>query len=407
MANSHKTSRRIPRWGELAPLIGFERPDLDNHARALVRASNIYDIRKLAKRFTPRAVFDYTDGAAGNDSSLRAARNAYAAIEFVPRVLRDVRDISMETDFLGTASSLPVALGPTGFTRMMQYQGEIAVARAARSRGIPYALSTLGTTSVEDLKSQVPDDKQWFQLYLWKDRGASKELLDRVKAAGYSTLELTVDTAVAGLRHRDVRNGLNIPPKLSATTLINMARYPRWWLNLLSTEPLEFASFRDTGGTVSDLIARVFDPSITPEDVAWLRSEWDGPLVVKGIQSLEDAKIVSDLGVDGMVLSNHGGRQVERGLPPITLLPEVAAAVGERTAVFVDSGIMSGADVVAALCLGAQGVFIGRAYLYGLMAGGQPGVEKVIDIFAKEISTTMALIGATSIAELNRDFLRR
>ncbi len=215
-----------------------------------------------------------------------------------------------------------------------------------------------------------------------------------------------MDTAVAGLRHRDVRNGLNIPPKLTATTLLNMARYPRWWINLLTTKPLEFASFRDTGGTVSDLIARVFDPSITPEDVAWLREEWDGPLVVKGIQSLEDAKLVSEMGVDGIILSNHGGRQVERGLPPISLLPEVVKTVGDKTSIFVDSGVMSGADVVAALCLGASGVFIGRAYLYGLMAAGEQGVEKTIDIFTKEIATTMALIGAKSIDELGPQFLR-
>jgi L-lactate dehydrogenase (cytochrome) len=188
--------------------------------------------------------------------------------------------------------------------------------------------------------------------------------------------------------------------------MINMARYPRWWMNLLSTQPLEFASFRDTGGTVSDLIGRVFDPSITPEDVQWLRGEWDGPLVVKGIQSLEDAKIVSELGVDGIILSNHGGRQVERGLPPITLLPEVVKTVSEKTSIFVDSGVMSGADVVAALCLGARGVFIGRAYLYGLMAAGEAGVEKTIDIFTNEIATTMALIGATSIDELGPQFLR-
>lgn len=401
-----KTPRRIPRWSELAPLIGLELPSLDNHVRALARVSDIYDLRLMAKRFTPRAVFDYTDGAAGNDSSLRAARQAFERLEFIPRVLRDVREINTQADFLGTSSTIPVALGPTGFTRMMHYQGELAVAQAARSRGVPYALSTLGTTSVEDLKSQVPDSRQWFQLYLWKDRAASKELVNRVKAAGYSTLILTVDTAVAGLRHRDVRNGLNIPPKLSATTMINMARYPRWWMNLLSTQPLEFASFRDTGGTVSDLIGRVFDPSITPEDVQWLRGEWDGPLVVKGIQSLEDAKIVSELGVDGIILSNHGGRQVERGLPPITLLPEVVKTVGEKTSIFVDSGVMSGADVVAALCLGARGVFIGRAYLYGLMAAGEAGVEKTIDIFTNEIATTMALIGATSIDELGPQFLR-
>ncbi len=386
--------------------MGLELPSLDNHARALARVSNVYDLRLMAKRFTPRAVFDYTDGAAGNDSSLRAARQAFEQLEFIPRVLRDVSEINTQADFLGTPSTIPVALAPTGFTRMMHYQGELAVAQAARSRGVPYVLSTLGTISVEDLKSQVPDSCQWFQLYLWKDRESSKELVNRVKAAGYSTLILTVDTAVAGLRHRDVRNGLNIPPKLTATTLLNMARYPRWWMNLLTTKPLEFASFRDTGGTVSDLIARVFDPSITPEDVAWLREEWDGPLVVKGIQSLEDAKLVSEMGVDGIILSNHGGRQVERGLPPISLLPEVVKTVGDKTSIFVDSGVMSGADVVAALCLGASGVFIGRAYLYGLMAAGEQGVEKTIDIFTKEIATTMALIGAKSIDELGPQFLR-
>ncbi len=321
--------------------------------------------------------------------------------------MRDVRDVDTSRTMLGKRSALPIVLGPTGFTRMMHHAGETAVAHAATDASVPYVLSTLGTTSIEELRSRVPHWDPWFQLYLWKDRGASHELLARVRESGCDVLVLTVDTPVGGLRLRDERNGLSIPPKLTPATLMDMAKYPRWWSNLLTTEPLEFATFRDSGGTVADLVDRVFEPSITTDDVEWLRGEWPGRLVIKGIQSLEDAVLARDLGADAVLLSNHGGRQVERGLPPIELLPGVVEALDAKTEVFVDGGVLSGADVLIAVALGATGVWLGRAYLYGLMAGGQAGVERVLSIFAKEISTNMRLIGVTSLDQLDGTYLSR
>jgi len=297
-------------------------------------------------------------------------------------------------------SALPFAFAPTGFTRMMHHIGEPAVATVAGEVGIPYALSTLGTTSVEDLAAAAPATRRWFQLYVWRDRRRSEELVQRVAAAGYDTLILTVDTAVGGIRLRDIRNGLTIPPQLSARTMAQMAMYPRWWANLLTTDPLEFASLSSTGGTVGDLLTDVFDPTIGPEHIVWLRSIWPGTLMLKGVQSIDDARIAADLGVDAIVLSNHGGRQIDMGNVPLELLPDVAAAVGDRVEVYVDGGITSGADIVAALALGAHGTLIGRAYLYGLMAGGADGVRRVVSILEKELRTTMQLLGVSSVAEL-------
>lgn len=392
--------RRLPRWDELSPLIGRRDPSVSRLQSRLERCASIRDIRALARRRVPPAVFDYVDGAAGTETTLRRSRQAYARVQFTPRVLRDVSEIDLSRELLGRRASLPFAFAPTGFTRMMHHVGEPAVAAVAGEVGIPYALSTLGTTSVEDLAAAAPITRRWFQLYVWRDRQRSEELVQRVAAAGYDTLILTVDTAVGGIRLRDVRNGLTIPPQLSARTMAQMALYPRWWANLLTTEPLEFASLSSTGGTVGDLLTDVFDPTIVPEDIAWLRTIWPGTLMLKGVQSVEDAGVAADLGVDAIVLSNHGGRQIDMGNVPLELLPAVAAAVGDRVEVYVDGGITSGADIVAALALGARGTLVGRAYLYGLMAGGADGVRRVVRILEKDLRTTMQLLGVSSIAEL-------
>lgn len=392
--------RRLPRWDEIAPLIGRRDPSLSRLQHRLERCASIGDVRALARRRVPPAVFDYVDGAAGSETTLRRSRQAYARVQFTPRVMRDVSDVDLSRDLLGVRSALPFAFAPTGFTRMMHHLGEPAVATAAAEAGIPYALSTLGTTSVEDLAAAVPLGRRWFQLYVWRDRQRSEELVRRVAAAGYDTLILTVDTAVGGLRLRDVRNGLTVPPQLSARTVAQMAMYPRWWANLLTTEPLEFASLSSTGGTVGDLLTDVFDPTIGPEHVAWLRSIWPGSLMLKGVQSVDDAVLAADLGVDAVVLSNHGGRQIDMGNVPLELLPAAVAAVGDRVEVYIDGGITSGADIVAALALGARGTLVGRAYLYGLMAGGADGVRRVVTILEKDLRTTMQLLGVSSIAEL-------
>jgi L-lactate dehydrogenase (cytochrome) len=400
-------SRRLPRWHDVQPLIGDIRPRLDRTQALLDRCASVADVRALARRRVPRAVFDYTDGAAGQDeASLRRARAAFARVEFQPRVLQDVRSVDTSTTVLGERAALPLLFSPTGFTRMMHHAGEPAVARVAERAGVPYGLSTLGTTSIEDLAAAAPGARRWFQLYLMTDRGYGVELVQRAKDAGYDTIILTVDTPVAGRRHRDVRNGLTIPPKLTPRTLADMALHPRWWANLLTTEPLSFATLTSTEGTVADLIARVFDPGVTIADLDWLRAEWPGRLVVKGVQTVDDAVLVAERGADGVILSTHGGRQLERAPVPFEILPAVREALESRVEVFIDGGVLSGSDVVASLCQGATAVGVGRAYLYGLMAGGEAGVQRVADLLSEEIASTMALLGRTSVAALGPECLR-
>jgi L-lactate dehydrogenase (cytochrome) len=360
----------------------------------------------MARRRAPRAVFDYTDGGAGDELSLRRSRAAFASVEFQPRVLRDVSTIDTGTVLLGRPAALPLVFGPTGFTRMMHTEGEAAVARVAARTGIPYALSTMGTTSIERLAAAAPDCRRWFQLYLWRDRGASRDFVARARAAGYDALVLTVDTPVAGSRRRDVRNGLTLPPSLSLRTVTEGALHPSWWFDLLTTEPLEFASLNRFDGTVAELAARMFDPAATVADLTWLREAWPGPLVVKGIQMVEDARIVVDAGADAVVVSNHGGRQLDRAPTPLECLPAVVDAVGDRAEVYLDGGVMSGSDVVAAVALGARAALVGRAYLYGLMAGGERGVQRAADILGAEVRDTMALLGTTSVGDLSREQVR-
>jgi len=393
--------RQIPRWSELRPLLRVQPPRLDPVERRLSRAHTIGDLREIARRRTPRAVFDYTDGAAESETSLRRARQAFADVEFHPAVLRDVSEVDMSRTVLGSTSALPFSFAPTGFTRMMNHEGESAVARVAAAAGIPYALSTMGTTSIEDMAAAAPTGRKWFQLYVWRDRAAGRELVQRAKDAGYEALVLTVDTAVAGARLRDVRNGLTIPPALTPKTIADAALHPAWWLNLLTTEPLSFASFQRWEGTVAELINEMFDPSLTFDDVAWLREIWDGPLVIKGLQNAPDAARVVELGADAVVLSNHGGRQLDRAPTMLELLPRVREAIGERAEIILDTGILSGADVVAAVARGADSCMVGRAYLYGLMAGGERGVRRAVEILRTEVRRTMQLLGVTSLDQLD------
>ncbi len=392
--------RRVPRIGELAPLIRFRRPRLNRTARHLESALTVEDLRLLAKRRTPRAAFDYTDGAAEDEISLERARQAFRDIEFHPAILRDVSKVDTSREVLGAPVALPFAIAPTGFTRLMHTAGELAGARAAEDAGIPFALSTLGTASIEDVAAAAPGARRWFQLYMWHDRDRSMALLRRAAEAGYDTLLATVDCPVAGARRRDSRNGMSIPPALTLRTVADAAVHPAWWFDLLTTEPLSFASLDRWSGTVAQYMDTMFDPSLTFDDLAWVKSQWPGRFVVKGIQSLADARAVVDRGVDGIVLSNHGGRQLDRAPVPFQLLPEVAREVGADTEILLDTGIMSGADIVAAIALGARCTLIGRAYLYGLMAGGQAGVHRVIDILAEQIERTMRLLGVSELAEL-------
>lgn len=397
--------RRTPRWEEIRPLLGFEPPAL-TRADRIAAATTIGDLRRIARGRAPRAVFDYTDGAAESETSLRRARGAWRDVEFRPRVLAGVADASTATTILGSPSAMPIACAPTGFTRMMHTAGEPAVVRAAHDAGIPYALSTMGTTSPEDLAAVEPAARRWFQLYVWNDREASESLVDRARDAGYEALILTVDTPVAGQRLRDVRNGLTVPPKLTVRTLADMALHPAWWADLLTSEPLEFATLTAFDGTVAEMIDMLFDPALSWADLEWLREVWDGPLIVKGIQTVADARECVDRGVDGIVISNHGGRQLDRAPTPLLALPDIAAAVGEDLEIFVDGGITNGADALAAVAHGASAVWIGRAYLYGLMAGGQAGVARALAILQSEMQRTMQLLGVRSIADLTPDHVR-
>ncbi|GAA1347002.1 alpha-hydroxy acid oxidase [Arthrobacter roseus] len=398
--------RRIPKIADLTPLLKFKAPTLPSAHNRLQSANTIADLRAIAKRRTPKAPFDYTDGAAEEEITLNRARASFRDLEFRPGVLRDVSTVDLTTPILGATSALPFGIAPTGFTRMMQSEGEYAGSQAAERAGIPYTLSTMGTASIEDVAKAAPNGRNWFQLYLWTDRDRSLDLIERAARAGYDTLMVTVDTAVAGARLRDVRNGMTIPPALTAKTVLDASYRPAWWFNFLTHEPLNFASLSNFAGTPSELINSMFDPTLTYDDLDWLRKVWKGKLVVKGIQTVDDAKKAVDHGADGIVISNHGGRQLDRAPIPLHLLPDVAAQLKGRAAIIFDTGIMSGGDVIAAMALGADFTLIGRAYLYGLMAGGRAGVDRTIEILSTQASRTMQLLGVSRITDLGPEHVR-
>ncbi len=401
-----KVKRRFPGIKELAGLMRFRKPIFNGRKRRLSRALTIYDLRVIAKRRTPKAPFDYTDGGADTESSLTRARQTFEKIEFQPRILRDVSSVDTSVMMLGKLAAMPIGIAPTGFTRMMQTEGEYAGATAARDAGIPYTLSTMGTRSIEDVARIAPDGRNWFQLYMWKDRDRSMALVERAKAAGFDTLVLTVDVPVAGARLRDVRNGMTIPPSLTSKTILNALPRPAWWMNFLTTDPLKFASLDSWKGTVAELLDSMFDPTVTFDDLKWIRKQWNGNLLVKGIQNAEDAVLVQKAGADAITLSNHGGRQLDRAPVPYLLIPEVRKAVGKKFEIHVDTGIMHGADVVACIAAGANFTWIGRAYLYGLMAGGKEGVDRSLEILRTQMVRTMKLLGARSLDELNPSHIK-
>jgi L-lactate dehydrogenase (cytochrome) len=324
----------------------------------------------------------------------------------VPTALHDVSNVDTSTTILGRRAALPLAFAPTGFTRLFHHEGERAVLRVAEREGIPASLSTVGTTTIEDLAAEAPAAAKWFQLYVWRDRDATAALVERAKAAGYEALLFTVDVPVAGSRLRDVHNGLVFPPELTARTLAGIARHPAWWLNVLTTEPLRFAMIEEDLRTVARVADHLFDAALTTADVTWLRELWDGPLVVKGILTAEDARRAVDLGADGVVVSSHGSRQLDLSPTPLEALPAVVDAVGDRAEVLLDSGITSGADVVAAVAMGARACLVARSYCYGLMAGGERGVQRAAEILRTEIVRTMALLGTGSVGDLTPQRVR-
>jgi L-lactate dehydrogenase (cytochrome) len=394
------SERRIPKPSDFTDLLRFRRPTLDATARRLANAHSIADLRRIAKRVTPKAPYDYTDGAAEGELSIARARQAFLDIEFHPAILRDVSDVDTTCTVAGGPSSMPFGIAPTGFTRMMHSAGEKAGAAAAGAAGIPFSLSTVGTATPEEVIAANPDGRNWFQLYMWRDRDRSMDVLRRAATAGFDTLLITVDTPVAGARLRDRYNGLTIPPTLTGRTILNAIPRVRWWFDFLTTEPLQFSTFKGFDGTVGELLDSMFDPTVTYDDMVWIKDQWPGKVVVKGIQTLDDATRCASLGVDGVLLSNHGGRQLDRAPVPFQLLPTVAKEIGSDVEVWIDTGIMSGADIVAAIALGARFTLVGRAYLYGLMAGGRAGVDRAIQILGDEIRRTMKLLGVRSLDEL-------
>lgn len=394
-------------------VVQFDTITLDPVERRLKKAACIEDYRRIAKRRLPFGVFDYIDGGAEDERTLGNNVRAFSDIEFQPRVLRDVSDIDTSTTIFGKPASMPLIMAPTGFTRIAHSQGELAVARAAARAGVPWSLSTMGTRSIEEVAA-VSDGEKWFQVYTWKDRSLVKDMIDRAKAVGFTAIWLTVDTAVLGRRERDVRRGMTLPPKIGLGTMIDGAIHPAWTLDFLRNEPITFANVVGTdddedGSTavsLADHVKRQFDQALSWDDIDWLRSIWDGPIVLKGIQTVADAELAASMGVDGIGISNHGGRQLDDAPAPISLVEPVRQAIGDTATIICDGGIRRGSDIVKAIALGADAVSIGRPYFYALGAGGERGVDHMLDFMREGLERTMSLSGARSLAEIDRDLVR-
>ena len=382
-------------------------------ARRLARSHSIADLRRLAKRRLPRAVFDYADGAAEDEVTARRNEAAFEDYDLLPRVLRDVSSVDLSTTVLGTPVSMPVLLAPTGMTRLFHHDGETAAARAAHRAGVVYTLSSLSTVSIEDLAA-ASDGPRWFQIYVWKDRGLVREFFDRCRAAGYDALMLTVDMPVLGQRERDLRNGMTIPPSLTLGSALDAALHPSWWWNFLTKPRIGFANVAGKGdaghGDLTALwtyINTQFDPSVTWRDLEWMIGEWNGAFAVKGVLDAEDAARAASLGARGIVVSNHGGRQLDHSPASLDALPAVVEAVAGRAEVILDGGIRRGADVAKALALGARACAIGRAYLYGIGAGGEQGVDRALELLRAELRRALALLGCPSVTALGPEHVRR
>ncbi|HET9691248.1 MAG TPA: alpha-hydroxy acid oxidase [Acidimicrobiales bacterium] len=404
MASPIQTLRSVVRFGRI---------ETDPVERRLGRAASVEDLRRIARRRLPGGVFDYIDGGAEDERTLSDNQAAYARTSFVPRVLRGVADVDASARVLGGPLAYPLVLAPTGFTRIADPDGELAVARAAERAGLPYTLSTLSTRSIEEVRS-ASGGRLWFQVYAWRDRGLVEEMVERAAAARYEALVLTVDTAVLGRRERDVRRGFSLPPSIGPRTLLDGAVHPAWTWSFVRSEPIRFANVvgRDVGDgaspvTLSDYINSQFDPGLSWADVEWLRSVWPGAIVIKGIQSVDDARLAADAGVEAIALSNHGGRQLDGAPATFDLLAPVVEAVGGRIEIICDGGIRRGSDIVKAVAAGATAAMAGRAYLYALGAAGERGVDRVLGWFHADMLRTMALLGCSTVADLHPGLLER
>jgi len=402
----NKTKRNLPSPKFIFGLIEWNLNPLGNRARRIEKCQTLDDIAKLAKKRVPKVVFDYVEGAALSEISVSRSRDAFNRVEFTPKILRNVSNLDPSSLILGKRIGLPIIFAPCGYTRLMHHTGEIAACKVVEENNLIYSLSTVGTTSPEELAFAVPNSRRWFQLYLMRDREKSLLLLNQAKENGFEALIFTVDTPVPGIRPRDNRNGLTVPPRINLKSFLSVMRKPLWWFNLVTTPPLEFAAFRGWNAQLFEMATKVFDSSITFEDLVWLRGVWEGPIIVKGVQSVNDAIQLANLGIQGIVISNHGGRQLDRSTVPLEHLSEIVSAVGDKVEIFIDGGILSGQDVYAAIALGANGVLVGRGYLYGIMAGGEAGMNRVIEILRRDFLNTMALMGTANIAEIRQSEVR-
>ena len=393
-------------------VVRFKPIELDPTKRKLSTAANVDDLRRIAKRRLPAGVFHYIDGGAEDELSLARNVSGYTNLEFKPRILRDVSKIDTNTTLLGKPIPIPLIFAPTGFTRIAHSQGELAVARAAARAGIPYGLSTMGTRSIEEVAA-VSDGPKWFQVYTWRDRGLVRDLLERAAEANFEAIQLTIDTAVLGRRERDVRRGYTLPPQVGLGTILDGILHPAWTLDFLRNDPITFASVaadNDAGDggtavTLSEYINSQFDPALSWAELDWLRSVWDGPIVLKGVQTVADAQLAVEHGADAIALSNHGGRQLDGAPSIIELVEPVAQAVGSQIEIIADGGVRRGSDIVKAVALGAKAVMVGRPYLYALGAAGEPGVDHVIRFLSEGMERTMALTGCQQVSDISRELV--
>ena len=394
-------TRQVPRWRDLEPFLKPRPRAASGVERRLARCLSVDDLERAARKRVPTAVWDYVAGGSDAEHALRRNRDAFDRVELRPTAFGQVAEPDTSTTILGRPAAAPIVMAPTGYTRLSHHSGEKAVAAAARDAGLPYTLSTYATTSISDTATAATGGRHWFQLYLMKDRAVSLEHLAEARQHGYEALVLTIDTTVTGMKRKDKQNGFAIPPALTARTVAGMARHPGWVGNILTTEPLRFATFPE-GSTYGrwGMSNQLREQTLRPHDVAWLREQWGRPVVVKGVLSVADAVAAVDAGADAVVLSNHGGRQLDRAPVPLELLPLVVDAVGDRAEVYVDSGVRTGGDVVAAIGLGATAVMVGRAYLYGLMVGGQRGVAATLDVLVDEMQRAMCLLGTPDVASI-------
>lgn len=373
---------------------------------------SIEDLRQRAKRRLPRVMFDYVDGAAEDEATMQRNRAGFADWNLVPHSLVDVSSVKLATTIQGTASPLPLVLAPTGGTRLFHHEGERASSAAAADAGLIFTLSSMATYDIETIGAHTNGTK-WFQIYVWKDRGVVKEFIQRCRDSGYKALVLTVDVQTSGQRERDLRNGFTLPPKFTLSSLFDMALHPWWWWTTLTKPPITLANVAgktmgvQNATAMGQYAASQLDPTVNYGDLAWMIEQWDGPFLVKGVTRAQDARRIAELGASGIIVSNHGGRQLDQSIASIDALPAVVEAVDGKAEILIDGGIRRGTDIIKALALGARGCLIGRPFLYGLAAGGQAGVGRSIEILASELKRSMMLLGCPDIAQLGPDYLHR